>query len=66
MAKVLIKGGAGYIGSVLAPMLLSAGHEVTIFDAFTYGALPLLGFSAHPKPSVIKGDVRDTPSGTSP
>lgn len=62
MAKVLITGGAGYIGSVLTPMLLSEGHEVTIFDAFTYGALPLLGFSAHPKLGVIKGDVRDAPA----
>ncbi len=59
MAKVLITGGAGYIGSVLAPMILSEGHEVTIFDSFMYGALPLLGFSAHPKLSIIKGDVRD-------
>jgi nucleoside-diphosphate-sugar epimerase len=40
-------------------MLLSEGHEVTIFDSFLYGALPLLGFSAHPKLGVIKGDVRD-------
>lgn len=62
MAKVLITGGAGYIGSVLTPMLLSEGHEVTIFDAFTYGALPLLGFSAPPKLGVIKGDVRDAPA----
>jgi nucleoside-diphosphate-sugar epimerase len=59
LAKVLITGGAGYIGSVLTPMLLAEGHEVTLFDSFTYGALPLLGFSAHPRLSLVKGDVRD-------
>jgi nucleoside-diphosphate-sugar epimerase len=60
LAKVLITGGAGYIGSVLTPMILSEGHEVTIFDSLMYGASPLLGFSGHPKLSIIKGDIRDT------
>ena len=44
MAKVLITGGAGYIGSVLAPLLLAEGHRVVIFDSLMYGAQPLLGF----------------------
>jgi nucleoside-diphosphate-sugar epimerase len=59
LAKVLITGGAGYIGSVLTPILLAEGHDVTIFDSFMYGALPLLGFSAHPRLEIINGDVRD-------
>jgi len=60
LEKILITGGAGYIGSMLAPMLLAEGHEVTIYDSFMYGALPLLGFSMNPRLKVIKGDVRDT------
>lgn len=59
MAKVLITGGAGYIGSVLTPMILQQGHEVTIFDSLLFGAQPLLGFSSHPKLNIIKGDIRD-------
>jgi nucleoside-diphosphate-sugar epimerase len=59
LAKVLITGGAGYIGCVLTPMILAEGHHVTIFDSFTYGALPLLGFSSHPRLEIVKGDVRD-------
>lgn len=45
---------------MLTPMLLAQGHQVTIYDTFLYGALPLLGFSMDPKLKVIKGDVRDT------
>lgn len=62
MAKVLITGGAGYIGSVLTPMILEQGHEVTIFDSLMFGAQPLLGFSSHPKLNIIKGDIRDAPA----
>jgi nucleoside-diphosphate-sugar epimerase len=58
--KILITGGAGYIGSVLTPMLLERGHHVTIFDSFMYGAQPVLGFSMHPHVEFVKGDVRDT------
>lgn len=59
MKKILITGGAGYIGSMLAPMLLAKGHKVTIYDSFMYGAIPLLGFSMNPNLEIIKGDVRD-------
>lgn len=59
MEKILITGGAGYIGSMLAPMLLAKGHKVTIYDSFMYGAIPLLGFSMNPNLEIIKGDVRD-------
>jgi nucleoside-diphosphate-sugar epimerase len=60
--KVLITGGAGYIGSILAPMLLRQGYQVTIFDAFQYGAFPLLGLSMDPNLEIVKGDVRDAPA----
>ncbi|HJZ87731.1 MAG TPA: NAD(P)-dependent oxidoreductase [Polyangia bacterium] len=57
--QILITGGAGYIGSLLAPMLLERGHTVTIFDNFMYGTHSVLGFAMHPNLRLIKGDVRD-------
>jgi nucleoside-diphosphate-sugar epimerase len=56
---VLLTGGAGYVGSLLAPLLLEQDYQVTIFDTFTYGAQPVLSFAAHPRLDLLRGDVRD-------
>lgn len=56
---ILITGGAGYIGSVLAPTLLAVGHRVTVLDNFMYGQSSLLECCASPGFSVIRGDARD-------
>jgi nucleoside-diphosphate-sugar epimerase len=57
--QVLVTGGAGYIGSVLVPMLLREGHRVTVLDNFMYGQSSLLDCCADEKLTVIRGDVRD-------
>lgn len=57
--KILITGGAGYIGSVLVPRLLAEGHEVTVVDSFMYQQTPLLDCCVSPKLTIIRGDARD-------
>lgn len=57
--KIVVTGGAGYIGSVLVPLLLSEGHQVTVIDNFMYGQTPLLDCCDRPSLTVIRGDVRD-------
>jgi len=59
MAKILVTGGAGYIGSVLVPELLRAGHEVTVIDNFMYGQKSLFDVMYHKNLSLVRGDVRD-------
>jgi nucleoside-diphosphate-sugar epimerase len=56
--KVLVSGGAGYLGSILVPDLLEAGHEVTVLDSFLYGQNSLAHVCYHPKFQVVRGDVR--------
>jgi nucleoside-diphosphate-sugar epimerase len=57
--RILVTGGAGYIGSILVPELLSAGYEVTVVDSFRYGQPSLAHVSASPMFHLVAGDVRD-------
>jgi nucleoside-diphosphate-sugar epimerase len=57
--KVLITGGAGYIGSVLIPTLLSHGHSVTVVDNFMYKQNSLLDCCSDDHFHVVRGDCRD-------
>ena len=59
LEKVLVTGGAGYIGSILVPTLLAQGHQVTAVDSCIFGQTSLLDCCANPNFRVIKGDVRD-------
>jgi len=57
--KILITGGAGYLGSVLTPLLLSQGHEVTVLDNFYFNQNSLLDCCQYEKFQVVRGDCRD-------
>jgi nucleoside-diphosphate-sugar epimerase len=59
MEKVLITGGAGYIGSILTELLLSKGYEVTIVDNLTYRQTPLLHLCYNENFKIIVRDVTD-------
>jgi nucleoside-diphosphate-sugar epimerase len=54
--KVLVTGGAGYVGCVLVPKLLDAGYEVVVYDLMLFGDE---GLPVHQNLKVIKGDLRD-------
>ncbi len=58
--KVLITGGAGYLGSTLAEHLLTNGHTVTVLDNIMYKQLSLLHLFKREGFKFIYGDVRDT------
>ncbi|MGH9910403.1 MAG: NAD-dependent epimerase/dehydratase family protein, partial [Nitrososphaerales archaeon] len=57
--KILITGGAGYIGSVLTKVLLDEGYTVAVLDRFIYGQNSLLDCCGYDNFSAIRGDVRD-------
>ncbi len=54
--RVLVTGGAGFIGSHLTRMLLERGYHVRILDRFDYGPAGIEGLS-HPRLEVIPGDI---------
>ena len=54
--KIFITGGAGYIGSVLTPMLLEKGYQVVLLDKLIFGQKPYINKENF---KFINGDVRD-------
>ena len=57
--KILITGGAGYLGSIIVPTLLAQGHEVTVLDNFYFGQNSLLDCCHYDTFNVVRGDARE-------
>jgi len=60
--KILVTGGAGYVGSRVVPHLLSQGHRVRVLDRLLYGAEAMLPLTAMPGFELQFGDVREQDS----
>jgi nucleoside-diphosphate-sugar epimerase len=57
--KILITGGAGYLGSVITQKLLENGYEVVVLDKLIFNQLSLLPYTSNPNFKFVYGDVRD-------
>lgn len=57
--KILVTGGAGYTGIPLVEALINSGHEVTVFDNFMFGVVPILHLFGKRGVELVRGDVRD-------
>lgn len=59
MRRLLVTGGAGYLGSILTERLLSQGYRVTVLDSLMYGEQSLFHLCADPRFEFVRGDARD-------
>jgi len=59
MKKILVTGGAGYLGSTLVPRFLAAGHSVTVVDNFMFRQSPLAECCHLDAFDIVRGDCRD-------
>ena len=57
--RILVVGGAGYVGSILIPQLLQRGYNVRVLDSFMYGSASLDDVKHHPAFESMKGDIRE-------
>ena len=60
--QILVVGGAGYLGSLLVPILLEKGYQVRVLDSLLFGAEALRHVEGHPNFHLMTGDVRDIQS----
>jgi nucleoside-diphosphate-sugar epimerase len=58
--KILITGGAGYLGSVITKNMLDLGHEVTVIDNLLFNQISPLTYTSNKKYNFIYGDVRNS------
>jgi nucleoside-diphosphate-sugar epimerase len=56
--RVLVVGGAGYLGSMLTRKLLNRGYRVRVLDSFIYGRKSLEDLAGNPRCEVVEGDLR--------
>ena len=59
MSKILVTGGAGYVGCILVPKLIAAGYDVVVYDLMFFGSE---GLPKHKNLKIIEGDIRDIPA----
>ena len=59
LKKILVTGGAGYVGAVLVPKLLRHGYQVKVIDLYLYGKDVLAEVKSSPDLIEVKGDIRD-------
>lgn len=57
--RVLITGGAGYIGSTISTILLEEGYQVRVLDSLMYTGRSILHLWSNPRFELVKGDIRD-------
>jgi len=57
--KILVTGGAGYLGSVLSPLLIAEGHTVCVMDNLMHGGRSVLSSFGHPQFRLLRDDIRD-------
>jgi len=60
--RVMVTGGAGYVGAVLVPKLLNEGYLVRVLDLYMYGDSVLNSVKDHANLEQVKGDIRDRPT----
>jgi nucleoside-diphosphate-sugar epimerase len=57
--RILVVGGAGYLGSALVPLLLDRGYSVRVLDSLLFGQESLKSAEKHMNFELMQGDVRD-------